>query len=765
VTIEGLVDKRKPSILAGNAGTGKTTCLKKIGELLINKNSERKGSLPIFVTVEELFSSNYDIESIIKDKIQNVFLGSTIDDIFTSYKCYILIDSIDELEDTNQKNVLLQLEKLFKVNNIIYIIGSRNHEKLLSVLTSLQAETYMLEKFNFEQIRRFVGKFFPNQSTQGELLLEALKENRIIEHLPITPLTLSLISILYEEKNFEIPATITDIYDNFSSLLLGRPVVSSRIEFIDISFKERILSLYGLELLKRPEHTPMTHDEFISFFEEYYLNKTLPFERGHLKSILDYLIDHTGLLQLKHNRFVQFSHDSFMEYFAATEVFKHQRTLEHEYVSNFFEGNWQNSSIFYAGKSKDMPDFLDQINKRLLQASKFKDLLSGVMGAGYLLQALYQTDNLKRKETVIAALNLNLQILELFLKLANDDVVLYKNYKLPVMWAINIFYFHENFNSITLREPLKLTFEEYYDKYIIDNDTTTGYLALNLALTLTSKRINEKDQLQKLIFDSKLTDDAVLCLLTDYSLGIFSGQQIREAKKDLHKEVNKLNKPFVHLSKLNASQARYSNYDIIHISKKYRIITEGITDAEIIEHAYMTLTNGELPYWSIRPSGKLGGGGASEVSKCLMNCMPTLFDDDYVIGIFDHDAKGLQEFNGGLKVNTFELKKNNTLKKHKDSNIYAICLPVPGDKEVYLQEKQEFNFFSIEHYFDHKELEQFELLKKTSIPEIFEIKDSKKKAFSKYARSKKSPEFFRDFLELFKLIDEITEVKIEYIID
>jgi len=159
-------------------------------------------------------------------------------------------------------------------------------------------------------------------------LIDALKENRIIERLPITPLTLSLISILYEENNLEIPATIADIYDNFNSLIIGRSTVTSRLEFIDVSFKERILSLYALHLLEKSQHTPLSKEDFFTHFLEYFNGKTLPIKKGTLEEVLEYLIDNTGVLVLKDNKWVQFSHDSYMEYYGAVEIFKHQRGKE-----------------------------------------------------------------------------------------------------------------------------------------------------------------------------------------------------------------------------------------------------------------------------------------------------------------------------------------------------------------------------------------------------------------------------------------------------
>ena len=161
----------------------------------------------------------------------------------TNYKITILVDSLDELEEEIQRSILKELNRLSDSLGIRYIIATRNQEKLSSLNEGISFNIYSIERFNTEQIKKFVSRFFVGANKKADDLIDALKENRIIERLPITPLTLSLISILYEENNLEIPATIADIYDNFNSLIIGRSTVTSRIEFIDVSFKERILSL------------------------------------------------------------------------------------------------------------------------------------------------------------------------------------------------------------------------------------------------------------------------------------------------------------------------------------------------------------------------------------------------------------------------------------------------------------------------------------------------------------------------------------------
>ena len=74
-----------------------------------------------------------------------------------------------------------------------------------------------------------------------------------------------------------------------------------------------------------------------------------------------------------------------MEYYGALEIFKHRRDKEDLLIENFFDFKLQNAAVFYAGKSKDMPVFLEKIIAKLKKATALKHFMSGVLGAGYLL--------------------------------------------------------------------------------------------------------------------------------------------------------------------------------------------------------------------------------------------------------------------------------------------------------------------------------------------------------------------------------------------
>ena len=211
-----------------------------------------------------------------------------------------------------------------------------------------------------------------------------------------------------------------------------------------------------------------------------------------------------------------------MEYYAALEIFKHKRDYEQYLVTNFYDPNWQNTAIFYAGESKDMPNFLQKVLDKMQATNNLSDCMSAIFGSGYLLQALYQTDNVLRKQVIIEALRLSIQNLRVFEMMAADDVQLFKNYKLPILTLINLIYFYESFNSITLVEPLRMSFKDKYNEFEQKGklDMSIGYNLIELAFTLDSKRIGDQDALQTVIDTPELLRDPVLNIRASISLDI-----------------------------------------------------------------------------------------------------------------------------------------------------------------------------------------------------------------------------------------------------
>ncbi len=374
------------------------------------------------------------------------------------------------------------------------------------------------------------------------------------------------------------------------------------------------------------------------------------------------------------------------------------------------------------------------------------------------MQALYQTDNKLREEAVLLSLNQSLILHDWYKKIISDgDILLFKKMRLPALSIFNMYYFYLNFLSSTLCEPLSLAFNRLLEKYKEEGETNTGYQLLTIAAIFHSKRISNSLYLQKLLDETSILKDPYLVTVAEFALYFNSSSDHKDIKLQLGKAYHKMRNVTKDLIKLPANRLRFSNLDLIESNKKITLITEGSTDAEILEHAFTILTNNKIPYWKVKPAGNKSGG-AKEVKFILDKAKPIALDDTIIIGLFDHDTEGINQFDG-LQFDFYKDYKR--VKKMKEANIYGIKLPIPKFREIYVKQEREHFYLAIEHYFDDEILLNYELVKPSGIPGLYKIKDSSglKTKFSKHIKSLKKAEYFIHFIPLFQTIDDITGVE------
>ena len=200
---------------------------------------------------------------------------------------------------------------------------------------------------------------------------------------------------------------------------------------------------------------------------------------------------------------------------------------------------------------------------------------------------------------------------------------------------MNLMYFYESFNSLTVKEPLLLAFNEEINHFIETGQQVDGYKAIQLAFTLDSKRINEPSALERLIEEKEFFKIPSLYLLLDFSLELLGQEKYKSLKEQIKRDYFKrISEPIKALVQTPARRLRFTELDTLAEKKRVRLVVEGKTDAEIVEHAFYCLTNGTLPYWSIRSAGNLSGG-ATEVAKSLIGANPLMYKNSIVIGILN----------------------------------------------------------------------------------------------------------------------------------
>lgn len=778
IPVERLLRKEN-FIISGDAGTGKSTLLKHLGELVVESNQKNtEKTIPVFIKVTDIQEWHYSIE----ESIQGILARDTgindLDELLSNYKILLLIDSIDEFEKQNRKIVLEDLGRLSSEKGINVILCTRNYDNLTEGCNTCEHQRAYISNFDQRQVKLYLDNFFKFDLAKSNQLWESLLDNKILERIPVTPLTISLISVLYEEKHYEVPATITDVYDNFNQFLLGRVNVKSRLEFLDINIKERLLSLYALDIISTPNRQKKTKDEFIKYVKDFFRKKSITINEDLVPELLNSLTEGTGILYLDEKGYIAFKHEHFMEYYASREIFiKHDRIeYEKRLIERFTEYNWQNTAIFYTGRTKDMPEFLEKLIERVELYADLNDCLLAISGLGYILQSLWMTDSVVRKEGIVKALELLIRADARVKQLANDKVFFFKGIRDIDIAFMNLVWFFNHYNSIALRDPLNLAYVTLYEKLqqvtgtVFDHDKIVLlYQLFCIASTLDSGRNADSQRLEQLFDEHGLLNNPFFVLLFEESSKILELTNEKKLKED-HKTRKKLQKYIKGIRfylESSSEDLRFTTFDILKPIKKVELFTEGKTDAIIISRAFELLTDYKEPYWNISSIDRVirDSGGANELRRHLENLARNIQTEEdskkYIIGIFDNDAKGNQEFEG-LNKDNFDFI-NNRLRKHKSLNIYAIKLPIPDDEvcNAYHQDKQEFRFFSIEHYFPLEFLQSHNMVKGTAIPGVYEIRGNKND-FAKMVQEQSDEKLFFKFTFLLRSIDEICGMEVTY---
>jgi|GEM_PF-1693359 len=518
--VNTIVNLDNNSIIVGEPGAGKTTFFKQLAKEVIAQNSLRNNVdfYPILISFTALKKSDFSLEKTLVNYFErdwNKDLSVDIQNLIDNKKCCIFIDALDELAVNEDKEKALKAINEFhaKFNDIKIICSSRHSDYLYYNCDEVGFNYLQISPLRRQQVEAFIDSYFGGDLLKSKRLLKSLRDTGILEKLPKTPLTIALITILFDENEVEIPATITDLYTSFIDLLLGKYKPENTIEILEIGAKHRILCHIAKELHVR-DLKFTTEDVVLNWIKTYADERGQEFDYGR---IIDNVIENTGLLTKNSRQEIQFKHLSFQEYFTAYEIFHHRQGDREKIVNNFNNLWWQNVAIFYAGMSKDSPDLIDEIIENN-KPETFIDYMVNAAGFGRLLQALYNTPINKRKlglsqstKSVVKALDLVLRGED-----GSKEVEFWRYFSKYGLMQLMSGFFAYNHWSITLTEPMKQLFSEE----IASVDDTVSLLddfkLFLIALTLASQDTPSYSEMRKIVERSSWTDVSFLALIDDY---------------------------------------------------------------------------------------------------------------------------------------------------------------------------------------------------------------------------------------------------------
>lgn len=495
------------AIIIGEPGSGKTTLFKKLSKEIIEQNALRNDLefYPVILTFNDVRNADYDVNNAIHNYFNSEWLNIRVDvdEIIQTNQCVIFIDALDELPLLKEKELALQAINDFHQEHpeIKIICSSRPSDYLFENCSALGFKYMEIAPVNHKQIKSFLSSYFSDNTIKCERLLKSLRETGILDKLPKTPMTIALITILFDENEVEIPATITDLYRQFVDFLLGRDTTENTMEIIEVGVRHRLLCYFASKL-HLSNRQCVSKEELSKWIFEYAEPRG---QHIDVDSIIEDYINNSGILFINERGEIQFKHLSFQEYFVAYDIYNYSKRDREKLITNFNNSWWQNVAIFYAGMSKDSTFFLNDILDKSVPSSLYERIIN-TGGMGLLLQALYNTPMNERIKGVERGLD---NICE-SISIIKDNPEKYKVWlhfsEYGLMQIFGAFFAVSN-RSITLIETLRREFNLLFDKINDDNDDSTQtqieYKMLMICQILASSDFMSFSEFRRLVDNSR----------------------------------------------------------------------------------------------------------------------------------------------------------------------------------------------------------------------------------------------------------------------
>ena len=449
--------------IIGESGSGKSTLFRQLSKQIIEQNSLRNEYelYPIIITFNQIKQNGFSIGKTIENHFSNeIYKDLQIDvkSILQENRCVVFIDALDEIASNREKEFAFNCIQSFSEQYplIKLICTSRPSDFLYQCCTDKGFRSFEIDRIDRRQIEQYIQAYFSDNEILSKRLIKSLQDSGLLDKLPQTPMTLALITIIFDEKHMEIPSTITDLYSIFVDLLLKKFEFKSTIDIIETDIKYRLLTNLAKEMHVRMV-VSINEDDALGIISSYL------HARGqynvNVKELLDDIVNNNALLIYNERAELQFKHLSFQEYFTAYEFYHHRQAERNIFVSGFNKLWWQNVAIFYAGFSKDAPMLVDEIIKVGKESVGIMSQFNVMTGIGRLMQSLYSTPVKNRMDGVCLTAQLACGVASELISTTDAKFAMFKNFSRYGIYQMLLGGFEISHHSITLQEPLRLAFE------------------------------------------------------------------------------------------------------------------------------------------------------------------------------------------------------------------------------------------------------------------------------------------------------------------
>ena len=362
-TVDGeeIINRNENLLVLGKPGAGKTTYLKYLSLRMASKDKESKiemRRLPVFVTLHEFSKSGLSLLDYLAKQFEICGFeqaGQFLERILKNGDCLVLLDGLDEVSrETRLDKVIQQITDFTrKYRESRFVVSCRiaAYNQWFPKFKEVE-----IADFNLEQIKDFTYKYFQKEKDTGKACWEKIKGNPRLLEMGSSPLLLTLLCIVYDERQ-DFPPNRALLYGSAMDALLSKWDAERRIKR-DRLYRDLDESRL-LQLLSRL--AAGYFDSNVYFFPEEDLEKGIGKFLADLsgeearhkgKLVLQDIEQHYGLLVRRSRYAFSFSHLTFLEYFTARYIVDKalDGSIDRLIKSHWGNDRWLEVFLLTAGK-------------------------------------------------------------------------------------------------------------------------------------------------------------------------------------------------------------------------------------------------------------------------------------------------------------------------------------------------------------------------------------------------------------------------------
>jgi len=412
LTIDNILESEDYVLIEAMMGAGKSTLLSQIAKNHTDaKTYNEKKILPIIFSAKELLEKN---NGDIKEIVDEIIIKSEISDVS---KFLVLIDGLDELKIESDDRYKF-IEKIYDtarlVGNIQVIITTRTiDDPKLEAEIEKKYSRFRLCPLSISQVVSIVEKICKNVDIKNRLQKD-LDKSHLFKVLPKTPISAILLATLLNDNLQEIPSTMTELYDKYMELSLGRWDMKKGLQSQQEYDVIKNVSICLAKFLIENSLTEISIGDTRDIFNTYTDSRNLKIDK---ETIFNKLTNKKEIFyKNNYKNTIRFNHRTFAEYFYALGIGEDASSVITESIYDLY---WSTTFFFYIGLKRDCPEIINAINNIKFTNDSYR-VLKIFNNANFLLAAYLTPYNIIKESVYDSFIN----AAELYEKIFNDTDIL-----------------------------------------------------------------------------------------------------------------------------------------------------------------------------------------------------------------------------------------------------------------------------------------------------------------------------------------------------